>query len=188
MSAIDTGTVNLLGTWTVDPTHSSVEFSVRHLMITTVKGRFGKFEGSLSTTPLAETGRVEVRIDAASIDTGTSQRDAHLRSGDFLDAENHPHLSFRSSRVEGEFEQPGDRFRIYGDLTIRGVTREVQLDATFEGHGQDPWGGERASFSASTRIDRRDYGLTWNQALESGGLVVANEVVISLDVQLVKQG
>ena len=176
-------------TWTLDPAHSLVEFSAKHMMITTVKGRFGTVSGTLvldEANPAASTAEVE--IDAASIDTRTEQRDAHLRSADFLDVEGHPTLTFRSTRIEGAFRQPGDEFTVHGDLTIRGTTREVKLDATLEGYGRDPWGGERASFSATTKIDRRDFGLTWNQAVEAGGVLVGNAVTITLEVQAVKAG
>jgi polyisoprenoid-binding protein YceI len=172
--------------WEIDPAHSLVEFSVKHMMITTVKGRFGAVEGAVRTGE-AEDRAVEVRIDAASIDTRADQRDEHLRSADFLDVSAHPWLTFRSTRIEGEFSEPGDEFRIVGELEIRGTRREVVLDAKFEGEGVDPWGGERMSFSATTRIDRRDFGLSWNQALEAGGVLVANEVKIDLDVQVMKK-
>ncbi|MEZ4455672.1 MAG: YceI family protein [Gemmatimonadales bacterium] len=168
-------------TWTLDVTHTLVEFAVKHLMITTVKGRFGGVTGSI--TLAGDQSAATVDIDAASIDTRVEQRDEHLRSADFLDVANHPTLTFRSKRVEGTVAKAGDSFRLIGDLTIRGVTREVALDTVFEGEATDPWGGSRASFSATTRIDRRDFGLTWNQALESGGVLVANEVKISLEVQ-----
>jgi polyisoprenoid-binding protein YceI len=164
-----------------------VEFSVKHMMFTTVRGRFGGLEGSLhldSSSP--EKSSVEVTIDAASLDTRVADRDAHLRGEDFFDVENHPTLTFRSRRVEGSLDQPGDSFRVMGDLTIRGVTREVTLDARFEGTGTDPWGGTRAGFSAQASIDRRDYGLTWNQALEAGGVLVGHEVKIDLQVQAVE--
>jgi polyisoprenoid-binding protein YceI len=173
-----------LTTWAIDPDHSLVELAVRHMMITTVKGRFRDVQGTIVLDE-TEPGRssVEVRMAAASIDTGVAQRDEHLRSPDFLEAEQHPFLEFRSRRVEGAFEHPGDGFRIVGDLSIRGVSREVVLESTFEGRGVDPWGNEKASFSARTSIDRRDFGLTWNQALETGGLLVANEVKIAIDLQ-----
>ena len=176
-----------ISTWTLDPTHSLVEFSAKHMMITTVKGRFGTVSGTITMdegTP--QRSRVEVEIDAASIDTRTEQRDAHLRSADFLDVENHPVITFRGTRLEGSWKVPGDDFTLVGDLTIRGTTREVALAVTFEGTGTDPWGGERASFSARTRIDRRDFGLTWNQALEAGGILVSNQIAIELEVQAVK--
>ena len=175
-------------TWTIDPSHSLVEFTARHMMITRVKGRFSGVSGTVVTNE-AEPSKssVNVEIEAASIDTREEKRDGHLRSGDFLDVEKFPHLTFRSTRIEGNPKSAGDSFTLVGDLTIRGTTREVTLDATFDGSGTDPWGGTRASFSAETKIDRREFGLTWNQALETGGVLVGNEVKISLEVQAVKQ-
>lgn len=175
-------------TWTIDPSHSLVEFTARHMMITRVKGRFSGVSGTVVTNEADPSkSSVNVEIDAASIDTREEKRDGHLRSGDFLDVENFPHLTFRSTRIEGNPKSVGDSFTLVGDLTIRGTTREVTLDATFDGSGTDPWGGTRASFSAETKIDRREFGLTWNQALETGGVLVGNEVKISLEVQAVKQ-
>jgi polyisoprenoid-binding protein YceI len=174
-------------TWNLDGAHSQVEFSVKHMMFTTVRGRFAEMEGTIGLTAESpQESSVEVTIGAASLDTRVADRDAHLRSGDFFDAENHPNLTFRSRRVEGSLESPGDGFRVTGDLTIRGITREVTLDARFEGTGTDPWGGTRAGFSARTTIDRRDFGLTWNQALEAGGVLVGHEVTIDLQVQAVQ--
>ena len=174
-------------TWTIDPAHSVVEFAVKHMMIATVKGRFRDL-GGVITLDEAEPARssVRVEIDAASIDTGTAQRDDHLRSADFFDAATHPKLVFTTRRVEGGFAEPGSRFRIVGDLSIRGVSREVVLDATYEGHGRDPWGGDRMAFTADTKLDRREYGLEWNQALETGGVLVSNEIRIHLEVQAVR--
>ncbi|HEX2092880.1 MAG TPA: YceI family protein [Longimicrobiaceae bacterium] len=182
-----TVTTSGVSTWTIDPAHSLVELTAKHMMITKVKGRFSGVTGTLVVDERnPDASRAEAEIDATTIDTGVEQRDAHLRSADFLDVENHPKLTFRSRRVEGVAREEGDRFRVVGDLTIRGTTREVVLDATYEGRGQDPWGGERVSFSAETRIDRRDFGLTWNQALETGGILVSNEIRISLEVQAVR--
>ena len=172
-------------TWKIDPAHSHVEFAVRHLLISTVKGRFGGVEGTVRTdeaNPAA--ADVNVTIDAASIDTREAQRDAHLKSADFFDVENFPTLTFRGTRVTGA---PADRFTLTGDLTIHGVTREITLDVTSEGRGKDPWGGERAGYSATTKINRSDFGLTWNLALETGGFVVGDEIKISLDLELLKQ-
>ena len=170
--------------WVIDPTHSLVEFSAKHLMITTVKGRFGGVRGALALDAVNPSrSSVEVTIDAASVDTRVEQRDQHLRSADFLDVERYPDITFRSLRVEGPTAAPGDEFRLIGTLTIHGVAREVALAATFEGQAKDPWGGQRVSFSATTKIDRRDFGLTWSQALETGGLLVGNEIKISLEVQ-----
>jgi polyisoprenoid-binding protein YceI len=175
-------------TWKLDPSHSTIEFSAKHMMITRVKGRFAEVEGEIHV-PGAEGGepRVEVKIPAASIDTGTEQRDEHLRSGDFLGVENHPHITFESTGIEGDFAEAGDTFQLRGDLTIRGTTKPVTLDATYEGEGQDPWGGTRRSFSAKGKIDRRDWGLTWNQALETGGVLVSNDIRMALDVQAVRE-
>jgi polyisoprenoid-binding protein YceI len=171
-------------TWNIDPAHTEVGFEVKHLMISKVRGRFGAVTGTIeldAADPSRST--VTAEIDVTSIDTRQEQRDAHLRSADFFDVENFPSITFRSRGVEAAGE---GRYRVTGDLTIRGVTREVALDTTDEGRGRDPWGGERAAFSASLVIDRRDFGLTWNQALETGGLLVANDVRITLDVQAVK--
>jgi polyisoprenoid-binding protein YceI len=174
-------------TWTIDAAHTAAEFSAKHMMITTVKGRIADVKGTvaLDETDLARSA-VEVELAAATIDTRNDQRDTHLRSADFLDVEQFPTIRFVSRRVEGGQLVEGEAFRLVGDLTIRGATREVVLDATYEGRGRDPWGGERVSFSASTKIDRRDFGLTWNAALEAGGVLVSNEVKIHIEVQAVR--
>lgn len=172
--------------WDIDAAHSQVEFTVKHMMITKVRGRFADVQGAIELDGESPSdSSVRVEIDAASIDTREDDRDAHLRSGEFLDVENHPQLTFRSTRVEGLELDEGARFKVIGDLTIRGTTREVELDAAFEGRGQDPWGNQRAAFSADTTIDRRDFGLTWNQALETGGVLVGHQVQIHLEVQAV---
>jgi polyisoprenoid-binding protein YceI len=171
-------------TWKIDPVHSHIEFSVRHLMITTVKGRFTGVDGTVIIDDEDPSrSQVDVRIDASTIDTREPQRDAHLRSADFLDAETFPRLTFTSTRVS---ERPGSEFSVTGNLTMHGVTREVVLNVTDEGRGRDPWGGERAGFNATTRINRKDYGLNWNQTLETGGVLVGDEVRIRLELQLVK--
>jgi len=184
MSTATTTATPTLTTWKIDPAHSHLEFAVRHLMISTVKGRFGVVEGTVRTDE-ANPGKadVSVTIEAASIDTREAQRDAHLRSADFFDVETFPTLTFTGGRIT---ERSDDRFTLTGDLTIHGVTREVALDVTAEGRGKDPWGGERAGFSAHTRIKRSDFGLTWNQLLEAGGFAVGDEVKITLDVELIK--
>jgi polyisoprenoid-binding protein YceI len=175
-------------TWQIDPNHSLVEFSAKHLMITTVKGRFSGVSGTIvADEQNPDRSSVEVEIDAATLDTRTEQRDQHLRSADFLDVENHPAITFRSRRIQGAMKDLGDEFRVTGDLTIRGVTRKVTLDAVYEGTAKDPWGGERVSFSATTKIDRREFGLTWNQALETGALLVGNDIKISIEVQAVRK-
>ena len=168
-------------TWTLDASHSAVEFSARHMMITTVKGRFAEMTGTLTATDSTPSSAVvEVSIKAASIDTRTEQRDQHLRSAEFLNVEQFPEITFRSTRAEGTRE----RFSLTGDLTIHGETRPVTLDVTFEGEGKDPWGGIRMGFSATGKIDRREFGLVWNQTLETGGVLVSNEIKISIDAQL----
>ena len=171
-------------TWKIDPSHSVVEFAVKHLMISTVKGRFTDVEGAVvivDDTPSASS--VNAVIKAASIDTRTGQRDDHLRSADFLDAASYPEITFKSTRVTGRDAE----FKVTGNLTIRGVTREITLDVTNEGSVTDPWGGQRVGFSARTKFDRRDFGLTWNQALETGGVVVGNEVKVSIELEAVKE-
>ena len=175
-------------TWQIDPDHSAVEFAAKHMMISTVKGRFSGVAGTIradETNP--DNSAVEVEIDAATIDTRTEQRDQHLRSPDFLDVASFPAITFRSRRIQGAMRTVGDEFKVTGDLSIRGTTREVTLDAVYEGAGKDPWGGERVSFSATTKLDRRDFGLTWNQALETGGLLVGNDIKISIEIEALRK-
>jgi polyisoprenoid-binding protein YceI len=180
-ATIATGT----STWQIDAAHTGVEFSVKHLMISRVKGQFAAVSGSLVLDERdLTTSSVEVTIDVSSVDTRDEKRDAHLRSADFFDVAKFPTMRFVSRRIE---RTGNDTFTLVGDLTIRDVTREIALAATNEGSQKDPWGGERIGFSATTTIDRRDYGLTWNHALETGGVLVGNDVKISLDVQAVKQ-
>lgn len=169
-------------TWTIDPVHSRVEFGVRHMMISTVKGTFSELEGTihLDGDDLSRSS-VEVEIDATSLDTGSEDRDQHLRSADFFHVEKHPTLRFVGRTVE----PADDGFLITGDLTIRGETREVTLEAEKLGTGTDPWGNPRVGFRAETSISRKDFGLTWNQALETGGVLVGDNVDISLDVQAI---
>lgn len=172
-------------TWTIDASHTNAEFAVKHLMISTVRGRFADVSGTVITQgDDLTTAQVEVSLAVASIDTRNEQRDGHLKSADFFNAEQYPAITFRSRRVE---QAGGESFRLVGDLTIRGVTREVALDVTAEGGTRDPWGGERLGFSAAARINRKDFGLEWNMALETGGVVVGEEVRLTLDVELVKQ-
>ena len=177
--------VETRNTWTIDPSHTTVEFVAKHMMITTVKGRFAELTGTIiaDETNIADSS-VEATLQAASLDTRSEQRDAHLRSPDFLDVENYPDVTFKSTAISGTKKS----FTVTGDLTIRGVTRPITLDASFEGEGKDPWGGTRASFSAHGKFDRRDFGLTWNVALETGGILVSNEVKINIEAQAVLQG
>ena len=180
-----TSTTSTTTTWSIDPSHSIAEFKVKHMMISNVKGQFAKVSGSLSLDESEVTNsRVEALIDASSIGTRDDQRDAHLKSADFLDVERFPSLSFRSTRVRATGK---DELTVEGDLSIRGVTRKV----TFEVEGptppaKDPWGNTRVAVSATTKINRKDFGLTWNAALETGGILVGDEVTITLDVQFVK--
>jgi polyisoprenoid-binding protein YceI len=182
-----TATLEKTTTWTIDPTHTSVELAVKHMMFTTVRGRFKDVKGTITVDEQnPDNSVVDVEIAAASLDTGVADRDGHLRSADFLDVENHPLITFRSKRVQGAMKVEGDKFKVTGDLTIRGTTMEVTLESVYEGTGKDPWGGTRAGARAETRIDRRDWGLKWNQALETGGILVANEVKIEVELQAVK--
>lgn len=171
-------------TWQIDPSHTLVELSAKHMMFTTVKGRFTGVRGTIVDHADDPTqSAVQAEIDAATITTGDAQRDAHLQSPDFLDVENYPTITFKSTRVEGN----GARFRIIGDLTIRGTTREVALDTELVGRGTNPYGKDVAGFTATTQINRKDFGLTWNVALEAGGVLVSDTVKISLEVQAVRQ-
>ena len=173
--------------WNIDPAHTSIEFAVKHMMFTTVRGRFKQFSGTIEADEQNPgQSKVQVEIDAASIDTGAADRDTHLKSPDFLDVQNHPKITFRSKRVEGASAKAGDRFKVTGVLTIRGTAMEIVLDCEFEGRGKDPWGGERAGSRAIAALDRREWGLRWNQALETGGILVANEVRVEIEVQAVK--
>ncbi len=189
LSTVPTGSPNIsygVGNWELDPAHSHVEFAVRHLMIATVKGRFANVQGMIRMDEAdPSTVFVDVTIGVASIDTQQEERDSHLRSTDFFDVARFPTITFRSRRVQGNPLE--GNFRLSGGLTIRDVTREVVLDVTAGGHVTDPSGKERAGFSAHTTIDRTDFGLTWNQALEAGGALVGNEVRISVEVELVRQ-
>jgi polyisoprenoid-binding protein YceI len=176
-----------MATWQIDPAHTSVEFAVKHMMFTTVRGRFKDVKGTIEADEQnPDRSTVNVEIAAASIDTGSADRDSHLRSADFLDVEKYPTITFRSKRIEGAQKKEGDQFRVTGDLTIRETTMEVTLDCVYEGTGKDPWGGTRAGSRATGKIDRREWGLKWNQALETGGVLVANEVRIEIEVQAVK--
>lgn len=172
------------GTWTVDPAHTAIEFQVKHLMIAKVKGRFADFEGAVTIADDPTRSSVDLKIRAASIDTRTQQRDDHLRSPDFFEVDKYPELSFTSTAVGHEH---GDDWKIRGDLTIHGVTKPVTLTIEYNGQTADPWGGQRAFFSAETKIEREDWGLTYNQALEAGGWVVGKEIKITLEVEAVLQ-
>jgi len=171
------------GVWQIDATHSVISAVARHLMVAKVRGYFRKFSGAIHIAERPEDSWVEVEIDAASIDTGVEDRDNHLRSPDFLDVENHPKLHFKSTKLEPLSN--GD-FKLHGDLTIRGITRPVVLDAHYEGVAADPWGGKRIAFSATTELLREDWGMTWNVALEAGGVLVSKSVKVEIEVEAVK--
>jgi polyisoprenoid-binding protein YceI len=176
----ETGTT----TWTIDPAHTNAEFAVKHMMISTVKGHFADVTGTivLDENDL-ENSHVEVSIPTVTVDTRSAQRDGHLRSADFFNTDEYPAMVFASKHVTPK----GDgQFEVLGDLTIKDVTREVTLEVSDEGRGRDPWGNETAAFTASTKIDRTDWGLGWNAALEAGGVLVSNEIRIQLDVQAVR--
>jgi polyisoprenoid-binding protein YceI len=172
-------------TWTIDAAHTHVAFAIKHLMIATVRGRFTEVQGTVTVDeadPLS--ARIDITIPTASISTGDEKRDGHLRSPDFFDVERYPTITYRSTRVE---PKSNDAFRVIGDLTIRDVTREVTLDAHMLGRAKDPWGQEHTAVEATAKIKRGDYGLTWNAPLETGGLLVGDEVNISIEAQLLRQ-
>jgi polyisoprenoid-binding protein YceI len=171
--------------WEIDSSHSSLHFSVRHLVIAKVRGAFARWSGAVQV-PDGDFSKatVAVTIDASSIETGVADRDGHLKSPDFFDVAQYPELRFVGTRVQ---PRSGDEIDVIGDLTIRGITREVVLRVEQHGQAKDPWGNVRAAFTAKTTIDRKDFGLTWNQALETGGVLVGDKVEIEAEIQAVKQ-
>jgi len=179
---MSTLTLPATGTWTIDPAHTTVGFSVRHLVAAKVRGSFRSFSGTITMGDAPTASSVTVSIDAASIDTGTEDRDNHLRSPDFLDVESHPTLEFSSTEVRAI----GAGFEVDGDLAIRGTSRPVTLEMQYSGVMADPWGNEKAIFSATTRINREDFGLTWNAPLEAGGVLVGKHIDIEIEVQAAK--
>jgi polyisoprenoid-binding protein YceI len=171
--------------WAVDASHSSLDFSIRHMMIAKVKGTFHTFEAAIEADPTdLTTADISVSVDLSSIDTRNNDRDAHLRSADFFDVENHPKMTFQSTKItktdDGEYD-------VTGDLTIHGVTKSETLSVSFEGTGKDPWGNDKVGFSGHGSIKRSDFGLTYNAALETGGVLIADEVKISLEIEAAKQ-
>ncbi|GAB2701013.1 YceI family protein [Paenibacillus thermoaerophilus] len=171
--------------WIVDPSHTSVDFSVRHMMIAKVKGTFHKFEADITADPNdLTTADIKFSVDLSSVDTRNSDRDAHLRSADFFDVEKNPHMTFTATRIvrtgDGEYD-------VTGQLTLHGVTREETFSVTFEGANKDPWGNEKVGFSATGTLKRSDYGLTYNAVLETGGVLIGDEVKVSLEIEAVKQ-
>lgn len=180
-----TQTQTRTSTWTVDKTHSNVEFAVKHLVVTTVKGYFREFDAAVQldeTNP--ENSSVTASIDVATVDTNAPDRDAHLRSDDFFNAEQFPKITFRSTGVE---MRDGTRAKVHGDLTIRDVTKAVTLDTEYAGQIDDPWGNRRAAFTATTEISRNEFNVRWNQVIETGGAVVSDRVKITLHIEAVRK-
>jgi polyisoprenoid-binding protein YceI len=189
-SDTDTATIDgpdlshLSGTYTIDPTHSEIGFSVRHAMVTTVRGQFAEYDGKLQldgANPAASTAEVTIKV--VSIDTNQEQRDGHLRTGDFFDAEAHPEITFTSTAAE---QVDAETYRLTGDLTIKGTTKPVSIDFTFNGAAKDLYGNERVGFEGSTTINRTDWGLSYNAALETGGVLIGEKVKLSFDISAIK--
>lgn len=171
--------------WQLDKSHSEVSFSVRHMMISTARGRFEDFDGKFEVNETDPSqSKIEVTIQAASINTKDAQRDGHLKSPDFFDVEKYPTITFKSTRVE---QVDGQNFRLIGDLTIKDITKEVALAVEYAGQSKSPWGTVSAGFSARTKINRKEWDLVWNVALETGGMLVGEDVTINIELELVKQ-
>ena len=170
--------------WAIDPFHSEIAFKVKHLMITNVKGVFREFDASIYTTgDDFMTAEIDCWINPASVDTGNADRDAHLKSADFFDVENHKEINFTANTYE---KVDNDSYELYGDLTIKGITKRIKLDVEFGGVIRDPWGNEKAGFSINGKVNRKDWGLDWNSLLEGGGLLVGNDIWISCEIELSK--
>ena len=184
LRVVDGVTLPAAGTYVLDPGHTRIGFVARHLMVTKVRGAFREFEGSITIGDDTAASTAQATIQTASIDTGTPDRDTHLVSGDFLEVEKFPTISFANAKV---VSQKGTDFKVTGDLTIKGVTREVTLDVELDGVAKDPWGNEKLAVTARTEIDREDFGMTWNVALETGGVLVSKKVVIEIEAQAARQ-
>lgn len=172
------------GTFVLDPSHTHVGFSARHMMVAKVRGQFGTVSGTIEIADDPLQSGVQADIDVASVDTRDEARDGHLRSPDFLHVDEHPTMTYRSTAVT---KAGKGRFTVAGDLTVRGVTKPVELEVTYEGAGRDPWGNERIGVSATGEIDREAFGLTWNQALETGGVLVGKSVRIEIEAEAIRQ-
>lgn len=171
--------------WVLDVAHSSVDFAIRHMMVSKVKGNFQTFEANIDADPEdLTTATIEFSVDVNSVDTRNEDRDKHLLSADFFDVEHHPHMTFKSTKITKK--SPGE-YEVTGELTIRGTTRPETFVVSYEGSGKDPWGNEKVGFEAHGAISRSEYGLTWNAALETGGVLLADQVQITLDIQASKQ-
>lgn len=169
--------------WVLDPTHSEIFFKVKHLMITNVKGTFGTFDASIEGEDFSKSP-IAVNIDVNSISTNNADRDAHLKSGDFFETEQYPQMNFVSKSFDSK---GGDAYKLTGDLTIKGITKPITLDVEFGGTNKDPWGNEKAGFEVKGKFNRSEFGLNWNSALETGGVLVSDEVKLEASVQFVKQ-
>lgn len=170
------------GVWTLDKSHTKIGFVAKHLMVTKVRGNFETYEANIVVADDLTESKIVVKLDPSSITTGSEDRDNHLRSNDFFDVENHPAIEFAST----EIERDGDAFKITGDLTVRGTTRPLTLDAVYEGTAVDPWGNTHIGFSATAKVNREEWGLTWNAALEGGGWLVSKDVVLEIEGQLIR--
>lgn len=171
--------------WQLDKAHSGIDFSVRHMMISTVRGRFEEFDGTFEVNETDPTqSKIEVEIQVGSVNTKEEQRDGHLQSPDFFDVAQYPTMTFKSKRIEKVDDQ---YLNLIGDLTIKGVSNEVSLAVEYAGQAKSPWGTINAGFTGSTKINRKDWGLSWNQALETGGVLVGDEITINIELELVKQ-
>lgn len=169
--------------WTIDSTHSEIGFKVKHMMFTNVSGKFDSYEATIITDEdNFENASIEFSADINSINSNNADRDNHLKSGDFFDVENHPKLTFKAT----SFTKKGDDFELVGDLTLRGVTKSVKLEAEFSGLMKDPWGNTKAGLNISGKINRKDWGLNWNSALEAGGVLVGEEVRLNIELQLIQ--
>ncbi|MCO0599222.1 YceI family protein [Peribacillus butanolivorans] len=171
--------------WAIDPTHSAIEFSVKHMMIAKVKGSFNKFEANISANPSdLTTAEIDFTVDVASIDTRNADRDNHLRSADFFDVEKNPTLTFKSMKI---VKTGDDEYDVTGDVTLNGFTNEETFAITFEGQGKDPWGNEKAGFSGKGKVKRSDYGLTYNAALETGGVLIGDQITLTIEIEAAKE-
>ncbi|WP_353952702.1 YceI family protein [Knoellia sp. S7-12] len=179
MSTTTTDIQLATGTWAIDPTHTEVGFVTRHLMVSKVRGSFREVSGTVEVAEDITQSVVDVTAQIASVETGSADRDTHLKSGDFFDAEQFPTMTFRSTAFDGA--------TLTGDLTIKDVTKSVTFDVDFGGVGQDPWGNTKAGFEATATVNRKDWGLTWNAAIEGGGVLVSDKIQLNIDVQLAKQ-
>ncbi|MFE4895112.1 YceI family protein [Peribacillus butanolivorans] len=171
--------------WAIDPTHSAIEFSVKHMMIAKVKGSFNKFEANISANPSdLTTAEIDFTVDVASIDTRNADRDNHLRSADFFDVEKNPTLTFKSTKI---VKTGDDEYDVTGDVTLNGFTNEETFAITFEGQGKDPWGNEKAGFSGKGKVKRSDFGLTYNAALETGGVLIGDQITLTIEIEAAKE-